>query len=64
MSVTENKPQQQPPPELRAQPYGAVAGVSMRDLLASCAAAHEISTPPRVPDPGLSRRPAEHRKAA
>ncbi|MEV1077804.1 hypothetical protein AB0I98_06045 [Streptomyces sp. NPDC050211] len=33
------------------QPYDAVPGVSMRDLLASCAAANVISTPPRAPEP-------------
>ncbi|MCD7443837.1 hypothetical protein K4B79_37230 [Streptomyces lincolnensis] len=48
----------------KAQRNPVVAGVSMRDLLASCAAANEISTPPRLPDPQTSQRPAEHRKAA
>jgi hypothetical protein len=33
------------------------SGVSMRDLLASCAAASVISTPPRVPDAELTERP-------
>jgi len=47
-----------------AAPPNAVAGVSMRDLLASCAAANAVSTPPRVPDPQTVERPAEHRKAA
>jgi hypothetical protein len=56
MSATENKPQ--PPP------YAVGAAVSMRDLLASCAAATAISTPPRLPDPGTIQPPAEHRKAA
>ncbi|MEU1198571.1 hypothetical protein ABZ446_20325 [Streptomyces sp. NPDC005813] len=28
-----------------------VAGVSMRDLLASCAAAEAVSRPPREPEP-------------
>jgi len=37
-----------------------VSAVSMRDLLASCAAANVISTPPRLPDPEVSRPPAEH----
>ncbi|GAB2722585.1 hypothetical protein [Streptomyces bullii] len=45
MSATQN--------EARPQPF-AVAGVSMHDLLASCAAARTISTPPRVPDPEAS----------
>ncbi|MHC3468368.1 hypothetical protein ACYF6T_06615 [Streptomyces sp. 7R007] len=34
-----------------------VSAVPMRELLASCAAANAISTPPRVPDPGLTERP-------
>ncbi|MFH8934419.1 hypothetical protein [Streptomyces griseosporeus] len=38
----------QPPPH---RPY-AIAGLSMRDLLASCAAADAVSLPPRTPDPG------------
>ena len=33
------------------------SGVSMRELLASCAAATVISTPPRMPDPELAERP-------
>ncbi len=43
------------------------AGVSMRDLLASCAAAKAVSTPPRDPEPEAPRAtPArrEHRRAA
>ncbi|MEU0036445.1 hypothetical protein [Streptomyces sp. NPDC006333] len=35
--------------DLPAQQPGAVAGVSMRDLLASCAAAEAVSRPPRAP---------------
>ncbi|CAM5243385.1 putative protein OS=Streptomyces alboniger OX=132473 GN=CP975_21210 PE=4 SV=1 [Streptomyces alboniger] len=57
MSATESKAQPQSQPS-------AVAGVSMRDLLASCAAATAVSTPPRVPDPQTVERPAAHRKAA
>lgn len=36
-----------------AQPAGplAVSGVSMHDLLASCAAAATLSRPPRQPEP-------------
>ncbi|MFD3499304.1 hypothetical protein ACFWWT_06410 [Streptomyces sp. NPDC058676] len=56
MSATENTPE--------PRPYAVVAGVSMRDLLASCAAAHAVSTPPRLPDPGTVQPSAEHRKAA
>jgi hypothetical protein len=41
-----------------------VSGVSMHDLLAACAAAKVISTPPREPDPETSQPSAEHRKAA
>lgn len=58
MSAAESTP---PPP---SQPYLVGAAVSMRDLLASCAAAHTISTPPRLPDPGTVGAPAERRDAA
>jgi hypothetical protein len=61
----------------QAQPQGrprprpsAPTGVSMRDLLASCAAATAVSTPPRAPEPE-TRRPVrdqrdqhDHREAA
>ncbi|MFE3163568.1 hypothetical protein [Streptomyces sp. NPDC059224] len=40
----------------------AAAGVSMRELLASCAAADAVSRPPRVPE--LPTRPAEWRTRA
>jgi hypothetical protein len=59
MPTSQNTPQ---PP--------TVAGVSMRDLLASCAAAQAVSTPPRAPEPAEarpSRRPRPtlgHREAA
>ncbi|OQR60264.1 hypothetical protein B6E66_31985 [Streptomyces maremycinicus] len=60
MSVTE--PKGRPP-----RPF-TLAGVSMRDLLASCAAAEAVSTPPRLPDPALVehpvKRPVEHPEAA
>ena len=56
MSATESKQQ---------QPFAVVAGVSMRDLLASCAAAEAVSTPPRLPDPATVVEPRrEHPKAA
>ncbi|MFI5795397.1 hypothetical protein [Streptomyces sp. NPDC051677] len=56
MSATENK---------QRQPFAVAAGVSMRDLLASCAAAEAVSTPPRPPDPGtVVEPPAEHPRAA
>ncbi|MFB7598256.1 hypothetical protein [Streptomyces sp. NPDC056160] len=57
MPATENQPRPCP-----------VAGVSMRDLLASCAAAQAVSRPPRAPEQ-VPARPAprsveEHRRAA
>ncbi|MFG1667954.1 hypothetical protein [Streptomyces sp. Y7] len=58
MPASENKVQPRP---------AAVAGVSMRDLLAAGAAARLISTPPREPDAGQPRavRPQRgHREAA
>ncbi|BCL22451.1 MULTISPECIES: hypothetical protein [Streptomyces] len=55
MSATESKGQPQ---------RFAVAGVSMRDLLAAGEAAALISTPPRAPDPEFSDRVPEHREAA
>jgi hypothetical protein len=48
MPATENQP----------PPYAA-AGVSMRDLLASCAAAAALSRPPSPPEPA----PADPRPA-
>ncbi|MEU9171890.1 hypothetical protein AB0D34_29540 [Streptomyces sp. NPDC048420] len=56
MSATENRPQQ--------QPYAIAGGVSMRDLLASCAAAEAVSTPPRLPDPGTATAAAAERPKA
>ncbi|MEU7379231.1 hypothetical protein AB0A91_04280 [Streptomyces sp. NPDC042207] len=47
----------------RPRPY-AVGGVSMRDLLASCAAADAVSRPPRVPEPADPRTVEEPREAA
>ncbi|MEU6087450.1 hypothetical protein ABZ865_11700 [Streptomyces sp. NPDC047085] len=44
-----------------------LTGVSMRDLLASCAAADAVSRPPHDPEPGTpgAPEPAEgHRDAA
>ncbi|MGW8063673.1 hypothetical protein ACVV2G_15695 [Streptomyces ziwulingensis] len=52
-------------PQVRPRPQSsALAGVSMRDLLASCAAATVISTPPPVPEPRTCRPVGEHREAA
>ncbi|MDO0926194.1 hypothetical protein QQY24_12435 [Streptomyces sp. TG1A-8] len=43
----------------------ACAGVSMRDLLASCAAADAVSRPPRAPEAARPGTPAgRHREAA
>ncbi|WP_167545796.1 hypothetical protein [Streptomyces viridochromogenes] len=42
----------------------AVAGVSMRDLLAAGEAAVLVSTPPRAPEPELSEPAEDHREAA
>ncbi|MFE6287576.1 hypothetical protein [Streptomyces sp. NPDC057877] len=41
-----------------------VHGVSMRDLLASCAAADAVSRPPRDPEPTVAPRRPERRQAA
>ncbi|WP_405880288.1 hypothetical protein OG762_17600 [Streptomyces sp. NBC_01136] len=46
------------------QPRVAMAGVSMRDLLASCAAADAVSRPPRAPSPEAPRVAEQPRKAA
>ncbi|MFF4748536.1 hypothetical protein ACWD5R_01470 [Streptomyces sp. NPDC002514] len=54
MPVTESNPEPQP------QPRG-IAGVSMRELLAACAAADVISTPPRAPERTTPGRDAEQR---
>ncbi|WP_329412752.1 hypothetical protein OG802_21430 [Streptomyces sp. NBC_00704] len=61
-----------PEPTPRSARPSPLAPVSMRDLLASCAAAEAVSTPPRLPDPSTvahppaagRHRPAEHRRAA
>jgi hypothetical protein len=50
-------------PEPVTQPP-ALAGVSMQDLLAACAAATAVSTPPRAPEPEERRPVREHREAA
>ncbi|MFJ1734925.1 hypothetical protein [Streptomyces sp. NPDC088254] len=57
-----------PATESQAQPPRpfTLAGVSMRELLASCAAAEAVSRPPRVPEPEAAprQRRTEHREAA
>ncbi|MFJ9813956.1 hypothetical protein ACIRU3_01550 [Streptomyces sp. NPDC101151] len=49
-----------------AQPAEPAVGtaVSMRDLLASCAAADAISRPPRGPEPEKAEPVQRHRTAA
>ncbi|MEU5662840.1 hypothetical protein [Streptomyces longwoodensis] len=48
-----------------AVPTGApVPAVSMRDLLASCAAADAVSRPPRAPEPHDRPATRGHREAA
>ncbi|MFG2960481.1 hypothetical protein ACGF5O_43015 [Streptomyces sp. NPDC048291] len=49
--------------ERRPAAVAGVPGVSMRELLASCACADAVSRPPRVPDPA-SRPVAQDRRAA
>ncbi|WP_217167040.1 hypothetical protein [Streptomyces sp. AC512_CC834] len=66
--MTQPQPQTHPEPQPQARPglrSPAPSGVSMRDLLASCAAATAVSTPPRAPAEPEARRPVrEHREAA
>ncbi|WP_073948319.1 hypothetical protein [Streptomyces kebangsaanensis] len=62
MSAMENNEQRRRRSEPRPH---VVGGVSMRDLLASCAAAEAVSRPPRAPEPAEDPRTAgEHRQAA
>ncbi|MFE4411602.1 hypothetical protein [Streptomyces sp. NPDC056821] len=65
MSAMESNEQQQRrhQPKPKPRPY-AVSGVSMRDLLASCAAADAVSRPPRAPEPADPRTVEESREAA
>ncbi|GGV35068.1 hypothetical protein [Streptomyces griseoflavus] len=42
----------------------SLPGVPMRDLLAACAAAAAVSTPPRAPEPRRREPVREHRDAA
>ncbi|MFF9125947.1 hypothetical protein ACF09J_22015 [Streptomyces sp. NPDC014889] len=62
MSAMESKEQQQRHLS-KPRPYAA-GGVSMHDLLASCAAAEAISRPPRAPEPADPRTVEETREAA
>lgn len=56
-----------PTPTERDEPR-ILPGFSMSDLLASCAAATTVSTPPRAPEPmtpvTAKPEPAPHREAA
>ncbi|MDX3576614.1 MULTISPECIES: hypothetical protein [unclassified Streptomyces] len=55
-------PATEPPPR-PSRPLAPAPAVSMRDLLASCAAAEAVSTPPRLPDPAPAKKPARRRAA-
>lgn len=54
------------PPARPAQPplRTEATGVSMRELLASCAAADAVSRPPRAPDPERTERVRSRPRAA
>ncbi|MFF8676548.1 hypothetical protein ACF07F_01450 [Streptomyces sp. NPDC015237] len=52
-------------PQARRRPQSsALSGVPMSELLASCAAAAAVSTPPRAPEPEARGPLREHREAA
>ncbi|MEV0177821.1 hypothetical protein AB0I54_00745 [Streptomyces sp. NPDC050625] len=55
--MSASQPGAQPPPH-------PPAGVSMRDLLASCVAADAVSKPPREPEPHAPKPAREERAAA
>lgn len=48
----------------RPRPVPGLSGIPMRDLLASCAAAAAVSTPPRAPEPRPREPAKDHREAA
>ncbi|MGH4034193.1 hypothetical protein ACQB60_35345 [Actinomycetota bacterium Odt1-20B] len=53
--------------EAQPQPYGLPGisgGPSIRDLLAACAAADAVSTPPRDPEPAFRPQETGRRDAA
>ncbi|MBD9733581.1 hypothetical protein IGX29_17585 [Streptomyces sp. H28] len=59
-------PESAPEAQARSRSPQPLRGVSMHELLASCAAARAVSTPPRAPGP-QAYGPAEdhgHREAA
>ncbi|MFJ3233320.1 hypothetical protein [Streptomyces sp. NPDC086787] len=55
--MSTSQPRVQPPPR-------PLAGVPMRELLASCAAAAAVSSPPREPEPKTAGPVREERAAA
>ncbi|MFJ8188423.1 hypothetical protein ACIQ8D_01300 [Streptomyces sp. NPDC096094] len=62
--MPETEPQQPRQQAARRPQSPALTGVSMYDLLASCAAAAAVSTPPRAPEPATCHPVREHREAA
>ncbi|KUN85572.1 hypothetical protein AQJ66_13805 [Streptomyces bungoensis] len=59
--MTASRPPARPArPSLRTE----ATGVSMRELLASCAAADAVSRPPRAPDPERPGRAEKRPQAA
>ncbi|MET7292208.1 hypothetical protein ABZS79_08690 [Streptomyces griseoloalbus] len=48
----------------RPQQPQPLPGVPMRDLLAACAAAAAVSTPPRAPEPRPAEAAQDRREAA
>ncbi|MEU3506882.1 hypothetical protein ABZ733_03020 [Streptomyces longwoodensis] len=63
------EPRRHPAPSLvtpvtHRAPAAPGAAVSMRDLLASCAAAEAVSRPPRAPEPHDRPAARGHREAA
>ncbi|WTX33662.1 hypothetical protein OG970_29285 [Streptomyces sp. NBC_00658] len=63
MSASERSASERDVPAQQQPPRVAV-GVSMRDLLASCAAAEAVSRPPRAPLPEAAAGVEQPRKAA
>jgi hypothetical protein len=64
MPASEREAQSRQQPSRPTPPTPLPSAVSMRDLLASCAAASAVSTPPRDNETHLenqARRPATHR---
>lgn len=57
MSASEREAQSRPQSQTRPQ-----SAFSMRELLASCAAANAVSTPPRERDPDAAEEPGVPRE--